>query len=257
MTAETEQHAHARGRVRVEPSHKRVRALVAGRVVADTRRPMLVWEAPYYPTYYLPRDDVLAELVATGEVSRSPSRGDGVVQDVVLPDRSLPSAAVTFPESPLPELRDLVRLDWASMDEWLEEDEPVYVHPRDPYTRVDVLTSSRHVQVHVDGVLVADSRQPRILFETGLPPRYYLPLTDVRLDLLRPSELVTHCPYKGAATYWDVVLESGAVHRNIVWTYRSPLPESQKVTGLLAFYDEKVDVTLDGELQERPKTHFS
>jgi len=246
-----------RGRVRVETGRKRVRALVGGRVVADTRSPALVWERPYYPTYYLPRDDVLAELVPTGEVSRSPSRGDGVVHDVVLPDRRLSAAAVTFPASPLPELRHLVRLDWASMDEWLEEDEPVYVHPRDPYTRVDVLGSSRHVQVHVDGVLLADSRQPRMLFETGLPPRFYLPLTDVRLDLLRPSALVTHCPYKGAATYWDVVLESGVVHPNLAWSYRSPLPESQKVTGLAAFYDEKVDVTLDGQPQERPRTHFS
>ncbi|SHN45815.1 DUF427 domain-containing protein [Cryptosporangium aurantiacum] len=254
MTTETEQ---KRGRVRVEPGLKRVRALVGGRVVADTRRPFFVWEKPYYPTYYVPRADVFAELVPTGEVSRSPSRGDGAVQDVVLPDRTLGSAAVLFPDSPVPELRDLVRLDWASMDEWLEEDEPVYVHPRDPYKRVDILSSSRHVQVSIDGVVVADSHQPRILFETSLPPRYYLPLTDVRLDLLRPSTLVTHCPYKGAATYWDVVLESGVVHSNVVWAYRSPLPESQKVTGLAAFYDEKVDVTLDGVRQERPRTHFS
>jgi uncharacterized protein (DUF427 family) len=255
MTTETEH----RGRVRVEQGRKRVRALVGGRVVADTKAPALVWERPYYPTYYVPRDDVFAELVPTGEVSRSPSRGNGVVHDVVLPGRTVSAAAVLFPESPLPELRRLVRLDWASMDEWLEEDEPVYVHPRDPYTRVDVLGSSRHVLVSVDGVVVADSRQPRILFETGLPPRYYLPLADVRLDLLRPSELVTHCPYKGAATYWDVVLEpgtEGTVHRNMVWSYRSPLPESQKVAGLAAFYDEKVDVTLDGVPQERPKTHF-
>ncbi|TQS40935.1 DUF427 domain-containing protein [Cryptosporangium phraense] len=245
-----------RGLVRVETGRKRVRALAGGRVVADTDAPVLVWEKPYYPTYYLPRDDVLAELVATGEVSRSPSRGDGLVHDVVLPDRTLKSAAVTHPDSPLPELRALVRLDWASMDEWLEEDEPVYVHPRDPYKRVDILSSSRHVQVSLDGVVVADSRQPRILFETSLPPRYYLPITDVRLDLLRPTTLVTHCPYKGAATYWDVVLDTGAVHSNVVWTYRTPLPESQKVTGLLAFYDEKVDVAIDGVQQDRPVTHF-
>ena len=246
---------HARGRVQVEPGLKRVRALAGGQVVADTLRPVFVWEKPWYPTYYLPREDVRAELVPTGEVSRSPSRGDGVVHDVVIGERTLTSAAVTFPDSPLPELRSLVRLDWESMDDWLEEDEPVYVHPRSPYTRVDILGSSRHVQVSIDGVLVADSHQPRILFETGLPPRYYLPMTDVRLDLLRPSPLVTHCPYKGAATYWDIVLPD-AVHAGLAWAYRSPLPESQKVTGLIAFYDEKVDVTIDGVPQERPKTHF-
>ena len=246
---------HARGRVRVEPGLKRVRALVAGRVVADTLRPVFVWEKPWYPTYYLPRGDVRAELEPTGEISRSPSRGNGIVHDVVIDGRRLPRAAVTFPDSPLAELRDLVRLDWDSMDDWWEEDEPVYTHPRSPYTRVDILNSSRHVQVSIDGVLVADSRQPRILFETGLPPRYYLPMTDVRLDLLRPSPLVTHCPYKGAATYWDIVLPE-QVHEGLAWGYRTPLPESQKVAGLITFYDEKVDVTLDGVLQERPKTHF-
>src|SRR4029077_420245 len=132
-----------------------------------------------------------------------------------------------------------------------EEDEPVYTHPRDPYSRVDILASSRHVRVEVDGVTVAESRQPRILFETGLPPRYYIPLTDVRMDLLRPSEAVSHCPYKGTATYAWVNAGRG-VHDDLVWMYRSPLPESQKAAGLACFYDEKVDVYLDGERQERP-----
>ena len=114
-----------------------------------------------------------------------------------------------------------------------------------------------HVRVAVDGVTAADSARPCILFETGLPPRYYLPLSDIRTDLLRPSGTRTHCPYKGSAEYWDVVLPDGSVHENIVWGYRTPLPESQKVAGLLAFYDEKVDVYLDGEQQPRPRTHFS
>jgi uncharacterized protein (DUF427 family) len=112
------------------------------------------------------------------------------------------------------------------------------------------------VRVEVDGVMVAESRQPRILFETGLPPRHYIPLTDVRMDLLRPSQTQTHCPYKGTASYWSV--DTGhAVHPDIVWMYRAPLPESQKVAGLACFYDEKVDVYLDGELQARPATPFS
>ncbi|MBO0772485.1 MAG: DUF427 domain-containing protein, partial [Actinobacteria bacterium] len=114
----------------------------------------------------------------------------------------------------------------------------------------------RHVRVEVDGVTVADSRQPRILFETGLPPRYYLPLTDVRLDLLRPSDTSTHCPYKGTAGYWSV--DTGQqVHPDLAWIYRAPLPESQKIAGLACFYDEKVDVYLDGERQQRPHTPFS
>jgi uncharacterized protein (DUF427 family) len=142
------------------------------------------------------------------------------------------------------------------MDEWLEEDEPVYTHARDPHTRVDILASSRHVRVEIDGVTVADSRSPRILFETGLPPRYYLPLTDVRTDLLRPSDTQSHCPYKGAAGYWSV--DTGTnVHEDLVWIYRTPLPESQKIAGLAAFYDEKADVFIDGVQQRRPRTKFS
>ncbi len=142
------------------------------------------------------------------------------------------------------------------MTEWLEEDELVYIHPRDPYTRVDILASSRHVRIEVDGVTVADSHQPRILFETGLPPRYYLPLTDLRTELLRPSVTETHCPYKGTATYWSLDTGKG-VHPDAVWVYRTPLPESQKIAGLASFYNEKVDMYIDGVLQERPRTHFS
>jgi uncharacterized protein (DUF427 family) len=249
-----------RGRLKVEQGRKRVRALLAGQVVADTTRPMLVWEIPYYPAYYVPAGDVRAELIATGGSEHSPSRGDGQLHDVrvtgPLGERVAAEAAQTFPDSPVQQLRGLVRLRWDAMDEWLEEDEPVYTHPRDPHTRVDILNSSRHVRVSVNGVVVAESRQPRILFETGLPPRYYLPLSDVRVELLRPSPLVTHCPYKGAAGYWDVVI-GDTVQEALVWTYRSPLPESQKVAGLVAFYDERVDISIDGVPQERPRTHFS
>ena len=116
-------------------------------------------------------------------------------------------------------------MEFAAFDEWFEEDEPVYVHPRDPYTRVDALPSSRHVRVEVGGVEVANSHRPVILFETGLPARYYLPMTDVRLDLLRPTDLRTSCPYKGTAEYWSVVL-GDEVHENVVWGYRTPLPET-------------------------------
>ena len=245
-----------RGRVRVEQSQKRVRVYLAGELVADSTRPVLVWESPYYPSYYLPAADVRAELVATGRTERSPSRGDAELYDVKVAAATAAGAARKFPESPIEELRDLVRLDWQAMSGWFEEDEPVYFHPRDPYTRVDILGSSRHVQVVLNGVTVADSHRPRILFETGLPPRYYLPLTDVRQDLLRPTSTQTHCPYKGTASYWSVQLGED-VFEDYVWTYRAPLPESQKVTGLACFYNEKVDLYVDGELQERPRSPFS
>jgi uncharacterized protein (DUF427 family) len=243
------------GSVRVEQGAKRVRAYLEGQLVADTRRPFLVWEWPYFPTYYIPAGDVRAELIPTGKTEHSPSRGDGQLFDVAVATATAEGAALRYPDSPLDALRDLVRLDWGSMSEWFEEDEPVYTHPRDPHTRVDILASSRRVRIEVGGVTVAESGQPRILFETGLPPRYYLPLTDLRMDLLLPSTKQTHCPYKGMAEYWSV--DTGqAVHEDIVWIYRTPLPESQKIAGLACFYNEKVDLYLDGELQERPRTHF-
>lgn len=245
-----------RGPVRVENSQKRVRAYLSGQPVVDTVHPVLVWEIPYYPTYYLPVQDLRAKLEANGEVRHSPSRGDARVYDVVINGHTAKAAAMRYPDSPIPELRNLVRLDWPAMDEWFEEDEPVYVHPRDPHKRVDILASTRHVVVEVDGLRVADSYQPRILFETSLPPRYYLPLTDVRMDLLRPSETQTQCPYKGTASYWHVAI-GDVEHKDLVWTYRAPLPESQKVAGLACFYNEKVDISVDGVLQERPLSPFS
>ena len=245
-----------RGAVRVEPGAKRVRAYLGGRLVADTTRPFLVWEGPSYPVYYLPVADVTGELVPTGKSEHSPSRGEAELLDVRVDGATAPAGARRYRDSPLEKLRDLVRLEWGAMDEWLEEDEIVYLHPRDPYVRVDILASSRHVRVELDGVTVADCAHPVILFETRLPPRYYVPLSDIRMDLLRPSDTHTVCPYKGTAGYWSV--DTGReLHPDIVWIYRTPLPESQKIAGLACFYDEKADIYLDGELQQRPRTIFS
>ncbi len=246
-----------RGRVRVEEGQKRVRALLGGEVVADTRRPSLVWEVPYYPTYYFPVADVTdGVLVASETTSHSPSRGDAQHFDVRVGERVALDAALRYPASPIDELRGLVRLEWAAMDLWLEEDEEVFVHPRSPYTRIDVLASSRRVRVEIDGVVVAESDRPHILFETGLPPRYYLPITDVALERLRPSSTETHCPYKGTARYWSIDLGDRVVD-DALWTYKTPLAESQKIAGLVAFYNERVDLFVDGELAARPRTVFS
>ncbi|MFI5780103.1 DUF427 domain-containing protein [Nocardia sp. NPDC051570] len=245
-----------RGRVRIEPSPKRVRTYVEGRLVADTTTPLLVWESPYYPTYYLPVADLHAKLEPSGSTRHSPSRGEGLQYDVIVDGVTKSAAALRYPDSPIPELRDRVRLDWDLMDEWFEEDEPIYVHPRNPYTRVDVLTSSRHVRVAIGGQTVAESHAPHILYETGLPPRYYLPMTDVRMDLLTASPTRTSCPYKGTAEYFTIHI-GDAEYPDLVWLYRTPLPESQKVAGLVCFYNEKVDLFIDGELQDRPKTPFN
>ncbi len=242
--------------IRVEHSRKRVRILLAGELVADTTAPLLVWEVPYFPTYYIPAGDVAAKLIPAGSEPH-PRLGEADLFTVQVPGGAAADrAARKYPASPARQLHDAVRFDWDAMSEWLEEDEPVYTHARDPHTRVDILASSRRVQVEIDGVTVADSDSPRILFETGLPPRYYLPLSDIRTDLLRPSSTATHCPYKGTAGYWSV--DTGqALHEDVVWIYRTPLPESQKIAGLAAFYDEKVDVFIDGVAQRKPQTKWS
>ncbi|MGC9669408.1 DUF427 domain-containing protein [Planosporangium sp. 12N6] len=238
-------------RGRVEQGHRRVRAYLAGDLVADTTRPLLVWENDHYPQYYVPAADVRAALVATGRAEPEPDHGAAEILDVVAARAKAAGAARRYPTSPHPAVRGAVRLDFAAMDEWLEEDEPVYAHPRDPYTRVDILASSRHVRVEVGGVTVAESRAPRILYETGCAPRYYLPLSDLRHDLLRRSDTRTHCPYKGTATYWSVEID-GRVHEDLVWIYRTPLPESQKIAGLACFYHERVDLYVDGVHQPSP-----
>jgi len=189
-------------------------------------------------------------------MEHSPSRGDAELYHVKVARATAPRASRRYPDSTIEELRDAVHISWQAMDEWLEEDEPIYTHPRDPYTRVDILASSRHVEIKVEGVTVADSHQPRILFETGLPPRYYLPLAHLRLDMLTTSDTETHCPYKGTANYWHLSV-NGERHEDFVWIYRAPLPESQKIAGLAALYNEKVDLYLDGELQDKPHSHFT
>lgn len=242
--------------LRIERGGKRVRGYARGDLVFDTKRPVLVWEVPYFPTYYVQQEDVVAGLVPNGGIKRSSRRGDGELLDIKLSRASVENGALRFPESPVEDLRDLVRFEWDALDEWLEEDEPVYTHPRDPYTRVDILRSSRHVEVFIDGAKVAETNGPTLLFETGLPIRYYMPLSDVRRELLRSSSTETHCPYKGTAAYFSVEV-NGQIHENLVWIYRTPLPESEKIAGLVSFYNEKVDLYVDGELQERPKTKFA
>ena len=246
-----------RGRIRLEPSPKRVRVQLGGLTVADSSRAVLVWEKPYYPTYYFPIGDVRIDLlVPDSGVFHSPSRGDGTLYTVTAGGQTAPGAAVRYEQSPIPELQDLVRFDWDAMDHWFEEDEEVYTHPRDPYTRVDILASSRRVQVEVDGVIVADSTSPRLLFETGLPTRYYFPKTDVRMDLLRHTDASTDCPYKGTAEYWSIEV-NGREHPDLAWSYKAPFAESQKIAGLIAFYNEKVDLIVDGVRLDRPQTKFS
>jgi uncharacterized protein (DUF427 family) len=246
-----------RGRVRVEKSAKRVRGYLGGELVFDTTDARLVWENPHYPAYYLPSSDVRMELLApTERTEPSPSRGEARYFTVTAGGVVAKDAAWQYPDSSIEELRGLIRFDWESLDHWFEEDEEVYVHPHDPYKRIDILHSSRHVEVEVNGVKVAETRSPTLLFETGLPTRYYIPKVDVRMDLLAPTETASGCAYKGFAEYWSVEAD-GQTFADLAWWYRTPLPEAVKIAGLVAFYNEKVDLVVDGERLARPKTHFS
>jgi len=246
-----------RGRVKTAPSPKRVRGYFGGEQIFDTTEARLVWEIPYYPAYYIPADAVRTGLLTpSNRTEHSPSRGEARYLTLTVGDAVAKDAAWRYPDSPIEELRELVRFDWESLDAWFEEDEEVFVHPRDPYSRVDILTSSRHVEVLINGVTVAESHKPTLLFETGLPTRYYLPQVDVRMDLLRPSSFSSRCPYKGTASYWSVEV-GGELFEDVVWIYRTTLPESQKIVGLAAFYNERVDLIVDGVPLERPRTPFS
>jgi uncharacterized protein (DUF427 family) len=256
MSATEETATRQRG-IRIEAGAKRVRAFLGGELVADTIEPQLVWEVPYYPAYYFPAADVRGELLdAQDGVVHSPSRGDARVFSVTAGGKRVADAALRYEASPIEQLRGLIRLEWGAMDAWFEEDVEVFTHPRNPYTRVDILPSSRHVRIDLDGVTVAESTSPRLLFETGLPVRYYLPKTHVRMDLLELTDVVTHCPYKGAAQSFSIRIAEQR-HEQLAWSYPAPLPESASIAGLVAFYNEKLDIAVDGVVQQRPSTKFS
>jgi uncharacterized protein (DUF427 family) len=230
---------------------------VAGVPIADTTHPLFVWEHNFYPAYYLPASDVRTDLlVPSGTVSNAPNLGEAVHYTVKVDGEERVDAAWQYVESPIEALRDHIRFEWRAMDAWFEEDEEVFVHPRSPYTRVDVLPSSRNVRVEIDGVVVAETTRAHVLHETGLPPRWYIPKDDVRMELLTPTDSATQCPYKGTAEYWTVRVGDREL-ADSAWSYPEPLPESRRIAGLVCFYNEKVDLTIDGELQARPRTKFA
>jgi uncharacterized protein (DUF427 family) len=233
---------------RVEASHKRIRAYLGGRPVVDTAHPLLVWEHLRFPTYYLPVADTSPRAFEDSDaIVRSPSRGDAQVLNLRVGDRVVRNAALRYDASPVPEIAGHIRIDWSAVDAWFEEDEEVFIHPRSPDTRIDILPSSRLVRVELDGTVIAESTNTRMLFETYLPTRFYFPKTDVRMDLLERSTTTSGCPYKGTAEYWSARI-GGTVYGDVAWSYRTALPESQKITGLVAFWH--ADIYVDDVLQE-------
>lgn len=240
---------------RLEPTQRRIRVRLGGSVVADSSRATLLVEygPGRLPTYYLPRDDVHPDALV------DESRGaDGRRAWAVTGGRSRIEAAAwehPDPTGELAALADHVTFSWQRL-EWFEEDERVVVHARDPHHRVDELRSSRRVEVFVAGERVASTIRPVLVFETNLPTRFYLPAEDVWTELFAPSDLVTSCPYKGTARYWSVRV-GDTLETDLVWSYPDPIPESPKITDLLCFFNERVDLVVDGVALDRPVTPWS
>jgi uncharacterized protein (DUF427 family) len=243
--------------VHIELSPRRVRAYFDDQLLADSQNVLLVFETKRPPVYWFPKADVRMDLLALKE----PAAGAASVTNHWRSNtghRVADNIAWSYaePRGDLAPLQDHVAFYWNAIDAWYEEDEQVFVHPRDPYTRVDTVHSSRNVRVEVDGQVIAETKRPVMLFETGLPTRFYIPKLDVRMDLLESTDTVTHCPYKGDATYWSLNVGAKA-YPDFVWSYLRPIPEIPKIENLLCFYNEKVDLYVDGVLQERPVSPFS
>ena len=266
------------GQLRYEPTEKRIRGMLGERAVIDTNRAMLVWEPRrVVPAYAVPVEDIDGDISATPPAAPdehspddAPAIGAPQLAGRTVFDPSIPFAVHTTDGEPLEirvqgadreaagfrpfddALAGYVILDFDAFDTWFEEDEPNVAHPRDPFHRIDIVHSSRHVRIERDGEVLAESSTPYLLFETSLPVRYYLPPEDVATDLLRPSTTTTFCAYKGQASYWSLEGED-----DVAWSYPEPLREAAEVTARIAFFNERVDIVVDGTPPVRPVTPWS
>ena len=246
---------HPDYRVDFVPTEKRVRGVHAGTTIVDSTNARLMLETGHTPVYYFPASEVRLDLLSPNSSSTfCPFKGEASYWDLSVGGQHLKDAVWSYRE-PFPETRSIqgwLAFYWNALEHWYEEDDEVFVHPRNPYVRIDVRQTSRPVRVLAGGATVAESTRARLLFETGHPTRFYLPPEDVRTDLLRPSQTTSGCPYKGFARYWSLELE-GASWPDLVWSYPTPFDEVRRVADYLCFYEERCDaVELDGERRARP-----
>lgn len=237
-------------RVDVWPCAKRVRIRFGDEIVADTHRALLLRESGHTPVYYVPREDARLDLMSPSDhTTRCPYKGEASYWNVTAGRRMAENAVWSYedPIDGVAAIRGHMAFYWNLMDAWYEEDEEIFVHPRDPFVRIDILESRRPVRVRLGGDVVAETDRALFLFETGLPVRYYIPRADVRMGLLTPTATITQCPYKGTAVYWSVTA-GGNMYDDVVWSYPEPLPEVGRIAGHLCFYQDRVDeMTVDGE----------
>jgi uncharacterized protein (DUF427 family) len=240
-----------------EPLPHRIRAVVQGETIVDSIRTMLLHETGRLPVYWFREADVRRDLLRRSR-SEDTEKGRATHWTLELDGRTIPDAAWSLdePDGDAAFLAGHLTLEWGAADEWFCEDEQVFGHPRDPYSRIDVYRTTRHVHVSLDGCTLADTRHAKVLYETGLPPRWYIPTGDVRLDLLEPSSHRSRCAYKGSASYWSVRV-GGRLVEDLVWTYADPQHDAEPVRDLLCFFNERVDLHVDGVRGERPRTQWS
>jgi uncharacterized protein (DUF427 family) len=240
-----------------EPVPRRIRAFLGNQAVLDTTRALYVWEWPHYPQYYVPIDDITRTTMIDEERSQQLHHGTAHLYGLRNGDVVRPSCVRVYGDDAMDGLAGRARFEWEALDAWFEEDEQVFVHPRNPYSRVDALRSTRHVRIELDGTVLAGTGSPVMVFETGLPTRYYVNRTEVAFEHLRPSATVTSCPYKGKTSgYWNVDV-GGTTYPDLAWAYDFPTRQLLPIAGMIAFYNEKVDIIVDGERLPRPATHFS
>jgi uncharacterized protein (DUF427 family) len=242
-----------------DPVPYRLRGFFGEEPVFDTVGAKLLYETGHLPVYYVPEEDLRHDLLERSDTqTHCPHKGEASYRSIRVGDRFEPDAVWTYrePIAPATFLAGHAAFYWGKLDEWFVEDEQVLGHPRDPYHRIDTYRTTRPVRVSIDGELVAESTRTAALFESGLPPRFYLPAEDVRMDLLEPSEKKTRCAYKGIASYWHVRV-GDTVHEDIAWTYPEAEGDGGPIAGLVCFFNERVDLEWDGRAQERPVTAWS
>ena len=232
-----------RDRITLVPSEKRVRVMAGEATVADSTGTLLLLETGHRPVYYVPREHARMDLLSpTNHRTTCPYKGDASYFSLKANGRTVENAVWSY-EQPIAGMEPITQrlaFYWDRVDRWLEEDEEIFGHPRDPYHRVDVRPSSREVRVTFAGETVARTRRGLFLFETGLPARYYIPQDDVRMDLLTPTAKSSYCPYKGRASYWSLRVGDREA-ADAAWAYLDPLPECPRIKGHICFYPEKVD----------------
>jgi uncharacterized protein (DUF427 family) len=247
----------AGGALYLEPTAKRIRAELGGVVVAESSSAFLLHESGHQPVYYFPPDDVRTDLLEPSPRRSSvPTKGDATYFTVRADDAVVHNGAWTYADPPAgapPALRGLIAFYFNRMTRWLEESQEIHTHPRDPYTRVDVLETDRHVRISLGGALLAETHRALAVFETSLPTRWYLPIEDVHAALT-PTDTLTRCPYKGEAGYYSVAVPESEDGRDLVWYYTDPCDEVRRVKDLVCFFNEKVDIELDGEPAPRPES---